>query len=188
MVQQAAAELLQTSGILRRHDLQPQVDDLQGGTFVFVRRIGRIFELSESAKYFRVPGVSSVLQHFSNIGFGRRRGEKNGRKFFDRKIVSESAAVHVGVHPLDVVVVIVVVAVVVVVIVVVVDRVDDVGHGVDGDEEESQERERRNPCRGRCRTLLEFKIPIGDLLLAPIVWHIASYRNSLGLKGNISVN
>ena len=45
------------------------------------------------------------------------------------------SSVHVGIHRLDVVVVIVVVAVVVV-IVVVVDGVDDVGHGVDGDEKE----------------------------------------------------
>jgi hypothetical protein len=45
-------------------------------------------------------------------------------------------APRVHVHGLQVVVVIVVVAVVVVVIVVVVDRVDDVGNGVDGDEQE----------------------------------------------------
>ena len=29
---------------------------------------------------------------------------------------------------------------------------------------------------------------IGDLQLAPIVWHSASYRNSMGLIGTSSVN
>ena len=45
----------------------------------------------------------------------------------------------IGVHRLKIVVVIVVVPVVVVIIVVVVDGVDDVGHRVDGDEQEGEQ-------------------------------------------------
>ena len=72
----------------------------------------------------------------------------------------ESSSVHVSAHRLDVVIVVVVVAVVVVVIVVVVDGVDDVGHGVDGDEEEGQQCKGGDPGRCWSRTFLLIKVPI----------------------------
>ena len=130
-------------------------------------------------KDFRVPWIDTLVKHFTDVLFSRRRfnvyvrksrqrvdvfirkGRKwcdvfvrKGRKWFDffvrkgrKRIdvfeqifkVKTPTGVLIGVHRLKIVVVIVVVPVVVVIIVVVVDGVDDVGHRVDGDEQEGEQ-------------------------------------------------
>ena len=119
-------------------------------------------------KDFRVPWIDTLVKHFTDVLFSRRRfnvyvrksrqrvdvfirkGRKwcdvfvrKGRKWFDffEQIfkVKTPTGVLIGVHRLKIVVVIVVVPVVVVIIVVVVDGVDDVGHRVDGDEQEGEQ-------------------------------------------------
>jgi hypothetical protein len=131
---------------LGHHYFEPEVNNFQGRTLLRTFSVFRtFFDLSESVKNFGRPRISSVPKHFSNFVLGRRGVQKvrQSRSFFDRKLVLcvEAPPFLIGVHRLEVVVVIVVVAVVVVVIVVVVYRVDDVGDGVDRDEEEGQQSE-----------------------------------------------